>query len=1022
MVEALTRAGVGEVGASRLDRSLYASDASLYRVEPLAVARPRHTDEVLAALEVCRGLGVPVTMRGAGTSIAGNAVGPGVVLDTSRYLRRVVEVDADAGTAVVEPGVVQAALQRRVMPLGWRFGPDPSTHDRATLGGMVGNNACGSRALGYGRTSDNVLGLDVVTGAGERLVVGALPGSLPALFPAPFPAPLPLGSEELAAMATSHSDTGAEAPLRSEELAAMATSHSDTGAGAAGVGGAAGAQGALARLRAIVAGDLGTVRTEFGRFSRQVSGYSMEHLLPEHGFDAARFLVGSEGTLATTLGIKVRLVRGRPAKTLVALGYPSMADAADAVPAILVHHPVACEGLDRRIVDVVRTRRGPGAVPGMPRGAGWLLVEVVGDSPAEVAASAAAVVRGAGAVEARVVTDPAEAAALWRIRMDGAGLSSRTPSGAPAHSGWEDAAVPPQRLGAYLREFDALLAAHRLTGLPYGHLGDGCLHIRVDFPFDEPGGTEVFRAFLHEAAHLAASHGGSMSGEHGDGRARSELLPLMYSPAALTLFDRVKDVFDPDRLLNPGVIVDPDPATAAIRVAQAGRLTRAERPSLIRGLREDRGDLSMAVHRCTGVGSCRSEEPGPGVMCPSYQATREEKDSTRGRARVLQDVVAGHFGPDGWREQALHDVLDLCLACKGCASDCPTGVDMAAYKSEALHQRYRHRLRPRSHYALGWLPRWTRLAARMPRAVPALNRVLGAPPVHRVVTWAAGVDARRELPRLAEQTFRAWFAGRGRTSADTRATEAPEVVLFVDTFTDAFTPQVGRAAVTVLESAGYRVLVTEQPVCCGLTWVSTGQLDRAAREARASVRALLPHVRAGRPVVGLEPSCLAVLRGEAAELAGADAVAAAEADEVAAASRTLAELLAATPGWEPPDLSDVAGVAQPHCHQHAVLGWDTDAALLASAGASVEAVGGCCGLAGNFGVEVGHHDLSVAVAGLQLLPAIERAVAAAGPDAVVLADGFSCRTQVAALAGRGGEHLAELLARHTPGSEAGNGS
>ncbi len=948
--EALRLAGLADVSDSALTRSLYASDASLYRVEPLAVARPRHTDEVMAALEVCRSLGVPLTMRGAGTSIAGNAVGPGVVLDTSRHLRRILEVDAEAGTATVESGVVHAALQARVLPLGWRFGPDPSTQDRATVGGMVGNNACGSRALGYGRTSDNVVGLDVVAGTGERLIVGDLPGAGP------------------------------------------------------------GHRGALGALREVVAGDLSTVRTEFGKFSRQVSGYSLEHLLPERGFDVASFLVGSEGTLATTLRTKVRLVRDAPAKTLVVLGYPTMADAADAVPALLRHHPVACEGLDARIVDVVRSRRGAAAVPRMPRGAGWLLVEVVGESGAEAAAVAAALIDDAGALEARVVDDPAEAAALWRIRQDGAGLSSRTPSGAPAHSGWEDAAVPPAALGAYLREFDALLDAHRLSGLPYGHLGDGCLHIRIDFPFDEPGGTAVFRGFLREAGELAARHGGSMSGEHGDGRARSELLPLMYSPSALALFERVKDVFDPARLLNPGVIVEPDPVDAAIRVVGAPQLTRAELPTLVRSLRADRGDLSMAVHRCTGVGSCRSEDPGGGtVMCPSYQATREEKDSTRGRARVLQDLVAGRFGPNGWRDQAVHDVLDLCLACKGCASDCPTGVDMAAYKSEALHQRYRHRLRPRSHYALGWLPRWTRLLARMPPAVTAANRLVAAPRLHGVLAWAAGVDPRRELPLLAETTFRGWFAGR-----PVAVGRREEVVLFVDTFTDAFSPRVGQAAVAVLEGAGCRVLVTERPVCCGLTWVSTGQLDRAAREARASIEALLPHVRAGRLIVGLEPSCLAVLREEAAELTGGDATAAAEADEVAAATHTLAELLAATPGWRPPDLTGIHGVAQPHCHQHAVLGWDADAALLASAGADIEVVGGCCGLAGNFGVEAGHHDLSVAVANLQLLPAVGRV----GADGVVLADGFSCRTQLAALAGRSGEHLAELLARHTPASPA----
>ncbi len=753
------------------------------------------------------------------------------------------------------------------------------------------------------------------------------------------------------------------------------------------------------------------MRTEFGRFSRQVSGYSLEHLLPENGADVARFLVGSEGTLATVVRARVRLVRDAPARTLVALGYPSMAEAADAVPAILRHAPVACEGLDRRIVDVVRARHGDAAVPGMPRGAGWLLVEVVGGSPSEAGAVAVAVVRDSGALDARVVDDPGEAAALWRIRAAGAGLSSRTPSGAPAHAGWEDAAVPPERLGSYLRAFDDLLDQHRLTGLPYGHLGDGCLHIRIDFPFDAPKGREVFRRFLRDAAELAAAHGGSMSGEHGDGRARSELLPVMYSPAALALFERVKDVFDPQRLLNPGVLVEPDPADAAIRVAQAGRLTRAERPTLVRALREDRGDLSMAVHRCTGVGSCRSEQPGA-AMCPSFRATREEKDSTRGRARVLQDVVAGHLGPDGWDSPALRDALDLCLSCKACASDCPTGVDLAAYRSEALHQRYRGRLRPRTHYALGWLPTWTRLLARMPWAVPVVNRVLASRWAHRAVTAAAGVDARRRLPRLAAPTFRRWFAMHRPPDGD-----RSEVVLFVDTFTDAFSPEVGEAAVAVLEGAGYAVRVTERAVCCGLTWVSTGQLGRAAAQARATVRELLPHVRAGRLVVGLEPSCLAALRGEAAELTGDDAAAAAEADEVAAACRTLAELLAQTPGWVPPDLDGVRAVAQPHCHHEAVLGWDADAALLAEAGATVDRVEGCCGLAGNWGVERGHHDVSVAVAGAALLPAVGR-LDGDGPDGVVLADGFSCRTQLADLAGRDGEHLAQLLARHTPGLRA----
>lgn len=940
LVAALTAAGVQGVDDSELARSLYASDASLYRVPPRVVAVPRHVDELSAVLEVCRTARVPLTIRGAGTSIAGNAVGPGVVVDVSRHLTRIVDVDAEAGTALVEPGVVQAQLQQAVTRQGWRFGPDPSTHNRATLGGMVGNNACGARALGYGRTSDNVLGLDVVAGTGQRLLLGAL--------------------------------GGAARP-------------------------AAGAAALLERLRGAVGADLAVLRTELGRFGRQVSGYSLEHLLPENGFDVARMLTGSEGTLALTRAVRVRLVRDPPVRVLVALGYPSMAAAADAVPAILPHRPVACEGLDARIVDVVRARRGPAAVPPLPRGQGWLLVELAGPDRGELEAVAGRVVADAGALEAVLVADPAQAAALWRIREDGAGLAGRTPAGDPAHPGWEDAAVPPARLGAYLREFEALMAQHGLTGLPYGHFGEGCVHVRIDFPLG--AGTAVFRAFLLDAGHLAAAHGGSMSGEHGDGRARSELLPLMYSPAAIGAFARVKAVLDPDDLLNPGVIVRPAALDADVRLAHLPPLTRAQRPSLALAYRHDRGDLSMAVHRCTGVGKCRADTGAGGVMCPSFLATRQEKDSTRGRARVLQDVVAGRLA---WDAPAVHDALDLCLSCKGCAVDCPTGVDMAAYKAETLHQQYRGRVRPRSHYALGWLPRWARLVGRTPVLTRLANATLRAPALHRVVTWSAGVDARRGLPVFAERTFRHWFAGR----PDAAPGRLGDVVLFVDTFTDAFSPGVGQAAVAVLEDAGYRVRVTAEPVCCGLTWISTGQLDGARRQVGATVRALAPAVRAGLLVVGLEPSCTGVLRSDAVELLEGDDLAAAR--EVAAATRTLAELLTATPGWRPPDLSGVRGVAQPHCHHHAVLGWDTDAGLLDAAGADLTRLGGCCGLAGNFGVERGHHDLSVAVAERQLLPAVR----GAGPGDVVLADGFSCRTQLADLAGGGGQHLAELLAAH----------
>jgi len=932
LVAELRRAGVAEADDGTLQRALYSSDASLYRVPPAAVAWPRHTDEVAAALEVCTRLGVPLTVRGAGTSIAGNAVGTGLVLDLGRHLRRILALDPEARTATVEPGVVHAQLQRAAVRHGLRFGPDPSTHDRCTVGGMIGNNACGSRSLAYGRTSDNVVALDVLTGNRERLHLG--PGT---------------------------------------DAAAV---------------------GSLAGLRQVVDGELATIRTEFGRFGRQVSGYALQYLAPEHGFDVTRALVGSEGTLALVCGATVRLVADPPCRTLVVLGYPDMAEAADAAPGLLGHRPTACEGLDARIVDVVRGRRGPAGVPPLPRGSGWLFVELAGEEAGELAAAAARVAGDAGALDAMVVDDPAAAAALWRIRHDGAGLSSRTPAGAPAHAGWEDAAVPPDRLGAYLREFERLLASHRLTGAPYGHFGDGCLHIRIDFPLDRPGGPAGFRSFLTDAARLVAGYGGSLSGEHGDGRARGELLPLMYSADAIRLFGRVKAAFDPANLLNPGVLVDPRPVDADLRPPAA----RPVRHGLALAYRHDGGDLATAVHRCTGVGRCLADTTaGGGVMCPSYLATRDEKDSTRGRARVLQEMANGSLVTGGWRAPEVHQALDLCLACKACASDCPTGVDMAAYKAEALHQRYRRAGRPRSHYTLGWLPRWARLAARLPRLA---NAVAGAPGLSAAAKLAAGVDRRRGLPSFAPATFRRWFGRHGPRTAG-----GPPVLLWVDTFTDHFSPQVGVAAVRVLEHAGYRVTIPERPLCCGLTWVSTGQLDAARRRLERTVTALLPAVAAGVPIVGLEPSCTGVLRSDLVELVGG-----ADAEAVAAATRTLAELLAATPGWSPPALDGVEVVAQPHCHHHAVMGWDTDAGLLGGSGATVRRLGGCCGLAGNFGMERGHYEVSVAVAEHALLPAVR----AAAPGTLVLADGFSCRMQLDDLADRPAIHLAQLLADRLP--------
>ncbi|XVU20898.1 FAD-binding and (Fe-S)-binding domain-containing protein [Actinoplanes sp. CA-054009] len=924
LTDSLRRAGVADVLTDAAHRAAYASDASLYRVVPRAIVRPRHDDDVAATLRVCRELGVPITARGAGTSVAGNAIGPGVVLDFSRHMNKVLEVDPETRTARVQAGTIQATLQAAAKPYGLRFGPDPSTHTRCTIGGMIGNNSCGARTLGYGRTSDNVVGLRALTIDGERLI------------------------------------TGAET---------------------------SGAEKVVEELRNVIGADLATGRTEFARFGRQVSGYAVEHLLPENGFNLTEFLVGSEGTLAVITEATVRLVADPAYRTLVVLGYPDFGAAGDVIPAILGFKPTACEGIDSRICDVVRSRRGPDAVPPLPGGTAWLMVEIAGEDQDEVRERTSRLVAASGAVDSRVVEDTAEAAPLWKIREDGAGLAGRAPSGLPAHAGWEDAAVPPERIGAYLRDFDVLVERHGLSAMPYGHLGDGCVHVRLDFPLDKPGGPGKFRAFLEDAADLVVSYGGSLSGEHGDGRARSELLTRMYSPAAIDLFRRIKHTFDPDNLLNPGNLVDPDPVDANIRVSQARPVT----VPLALAYHADGGDFNQAVHRCTGVGKCRADTTVlGGVMCPSYLATRNEKDSTRGRARVLQEMLDGDLAPD-WRAEAVHDALDLCLSCKGCASDCPTGIDMAAYKSEVLHQSFKGRARPRSHYSLGWLPRWSRLASKMPAFA---NLMTSLPGIRGLALYFAGVDKRRSIPTFAPKTFRAGYVAKN--------TGKP-VVLFVDSFTDHFSPEIAQAAVDVLVDAGYAPRVTSRKACCGLTWISTGQLDAARRILGATVDELHESVKQGIPVVGLEPSCTGVLRQDAVELVDND-----KARDVAAATKTVAELLASTPGYEPPSLEGVRVIAQPHCHHHAVMGWDADAKLLKKAGATVKRLGGCCGLAGNFGVERGHYEVSVQVAEQQLLPALDKAE----EGDIFLADGFSCRTQAADLADTPGKHLVQLLREH----------
>ncbi|MFI1915729.1 FAD-binding and (Fe-S)-binding domain-containing protein [Nocardia sp. NPDC020380] len=939
----------GEVDASDRRRAEYSSDASNYRVLPAAVVFPRTDGDVAETLAFARAEGLAITARGGGTSVAGNAVGPGLVLDFSRHMNAIHEVDPELRTARVQPGVVLSTLQRAGAPHGLRFGPDPSTQNRCTLGGMIGNNACGPRAVAWGRTSDTVRESRILDGTGAERTLATDPAAVPG-------------------------------------------------------------------LAEFTRANLAVIRTELGRFERQASGYSLEHLLPERGSAVAKAFVGTEGTCGLLLEATVDLVPVPAATVLVVLGYPDMPTAADDIASIMAVRPIAVEGMDARLVDVVRRHRG--GVPELPAGGGWLLIEIEGETAGQAVETAELLRNTAHAVDSRLVTDRAEAQSLWGIRADGAGLAGRTPDGRPAWPGWEDAAVPPDQLGAYLREFEQLTREHGVDGLLYGHFGDGCIHVRLDLPIaDAP---QRFRAFLEDAAQQVVKFGGSLSGEHGDGRARSALLRYMYSEAALAAFAGFKALFDPDDVLNPGVLVHPRPVDADLRLAGLRPL-----PAVGGFAFPEDGDLASAVHRCVGVGKCRADNHASGgFMCPSYQATADEKDSTRGRARVLQEVVRGALD---WRSDAVAESLDLCLSCKACHSDCPAGVDMATYKSETLYRRYRGRLRPVDHYALGRLPQWLAAATRAPRLLNALSATA---PLRRAGLRTAGIDPRRPIPTLADKSFRRTWRERresllapkgglgfkgasesavphvpGVTSASApvsaSAAAEPPILLWIDSFTDAFDPEIAWAAVRLLEGLGLTVRIPERRVCCGLTWISTGQLDGARKRLRATVDALDEHVRAGGVVVGLEPSCTAALREDLPRLLPADPRAAA----VAGAVRTLSEFLESRPGWVPPDRTGHTVLVQPHCHQHAALGFAADRRIIERTGASVIEITGCCGLAGNFGMQRGHYEISVAVAGNALLPAVRDAA----PETILLADGFSCRTQADQLSGRRFRHLVQFL-------------
>ncbi len=931
----------GEVRFDDGTRALYATDASNYRQVPIAVVFPRHTDDLLAALDTCREAGAPVLPRGAGTSLAGQCCNVAVVLDLSRHLNRVLEIDPQARLARVQPGVVLDHLRQAVAPHGLTFGPDPATHRHCTLGGMLGNDSCGVHSLATGRTSHNVLGLDVVTGDGLRLRVGKT------------------SETELS--------SAIAAGGRKAEI--------------------------YAGLRALAGQLAPEIDARFPKIPRRVSGYGLDALLPENDFDVARALVGTEGTCATWVEATLRLVPGWKHRALVLAGFPDVPTAADHVPALLEMRPIGLEGIDHALIQRQAQRGVAPSILAPFAGAGaWLLLEVSGDTEAEAAAKAdgaAERARRQGAL-VRVLTDRAAQAAVWEVREGALGATAFLPDGRHAWEGWEDSAVAPQRLGGYLRGLQQLLRDYRYEAAFYGHFGDGCVHVRISFDLETSAGVGQFRSFMEHAADLVVAHGGSLSGEHGDGQARGELLSRMYGSSLTAGFRAFKRLWDPQGRMNPGKVVDARPFDADLRLGPGTPPTRAQ---TVFPYKEE-GGFDHAVLRCVGVGRCR--QLSSGTMCPSFRATKDERHSTRGRARLLHEMLRGEVVRGGWDDPAVAEALDLCLACKACARECPAGVDLATWKAEFFHHHWKGRRRPRAAYAFGHADRWLRLAGHVPRLANAMTAAFGP-----ILKAAAGIAPDRELPRLAPEGLRAWAAGR-------RSREGSPVLLWADTWTEHLLPGPGRAAIEVLEAAGARVTLSPPGVCCGRPLYDWGMLDQARQYLSAVLDAVGDTALAGTPVVVLEPSCLSVFRVELPKLFAGDRRAAA----LAAGATTLAAFLSGV------DLPfhplGARALVQFHCHQQAVLPTAPEKELLRRIGVEATVLdAGCCGMAGAFGFRREHAEVSRRIGELGVLPAVR----GAGPEVTVVADGFSCREQVFQETGRRPAHLAELLRRALPGGQ-----
>jgi FAD/FMN-containing dehydrogenase/Fe-S oxidoreductase len=935
----------GEVRFNRGSRAAYSMDASNYRQIPIGVVVPRDEADVITTVSICRKFGAPILSRGGGTSLAGQGCNVAVVLDFSKHLNRILELDPAGRFARVQPGLVLDTLRDAAEKYGLTFAPDPSTHNRCTLGGMIGNNSSGTHSLMGGKVQDNIEELRVLLYDGTILTVGA---------------------------------------TSSEELAQVIRENSRRGQIYSGLLRLRDRYGALARDR-------------FAKIPRRVSGYNFDELLPETSFNVARALVGSEGTCVIVLEAKVRLVHSPPYKSLVCLGCKDVFVAADSVPDILRFKPIALEGFEGDVLAVMRQKNlQPENIALLPPGNGYLLAEFGGDTAAEADAEADKLVNWLRKQPVppviKVVRDPDEVKRIWKVREASNGGTTVIPGQhSITHEGWEDAAVHPRMLGRYLRDYKALLTKHGYKGWYYGHFGEGCVHQRVTFDLETDRGVRTFRRFLEEAADLVVQYGGSISGEHGDGHARAFLYEKMFGPELVDGFRQFKQLWDPDNKLNPGKVVDPYPPEAFLKLgADYNPLpvkTHFHFP-------DDQGSLEKATQRCVGVGACRKTDAG--TMCPSYQVTRDEIHSTRGRAHLLFEMLQGELLKGGWRDRAVKESMDLCLSCKGCKSECPTNVDIATYKSEFLSHYYEGRPRPFNHYAFGFIDRWARLASFAPKLVNAIN---SSPVISRVAKAMLQVAQQREIPKLAEETFARWVRKHPASSGLGR-----EVVLFVDTFNNYFRPRTARAAWEVLQKAGFAVHVpqTQEHLCCGRPLYDFGLLGAAKKYLQKVLHALEPYVNAGLPVIMLEPSCASVFRDELRGLFPHHGVA----YRLRQQTFTLSSFLQTQNDYEPPRLSGRKVLLHGHCHHKAVLKFGDEEALLRRMGVELKSLdSGCCGMAGPFGFESANTAIAQALGERVLLPAVR----ACGPETIVLTDGFSCHEQIAQNTNREPLHIAEVL-------------